>query len=270
MPRLSKEDLLRSKLRILVYGPTGSGKTFLCGHALDVPELRPILIADVDGGVDTVTEKIIEYWEEVEVHALHTPADVKVMLDALYKPSRFKTVILDGLTEYHAMMLATTMAQNGRSPSEMPALQDYGGASAYMLAFLRNVRKNAIVHFLTTAGQAVQLDEASGTLHVSPDIVGKLSYRAPRFFHIVGHITTVMAASKDGAVLQEKRRLQVQPFGSVRAKDRSGKLGAVLLEPTMQKIYDLVYSSGTMLDANPKSRIPQIPVSNLEDPEQAY
>jgi hypothetical protein len=141
------------------------------------------------------------------------------------------------------MILSTVMAQSGRGGNNMPQLQDYGGASATMLGFLRNLRKNAVVHFLTTAGQAMVKDEAIGALHMSPDIVGKLSYRVPRFFHIVGHLTATLRASREGEVSKEIRRLQVQPFGKVRAKDRSGKLGAILLEPTMQKIYDLVYNS---------------------------
>ncbi len=239
---MTREDIVESKLRCLFYGPTGSGKTYLCGHALDVEELRPIFFADIDGGWSTVKDALLEHWDEVHVQTLEGPEDVEPMLDALFKPSDFRTVILDGLTEYHAMIMSVVMKQSGRDPNQMPQLQDYGSASSMMLGFLRNVRKNAIVHLLTTAGQAMVKDEAIGTLHVSPDIVGKLSFRVPRFFHTVGHLTSDVRASKEGEISKEVRRLQVQPFSRVRAKDRSGKLGAVLVEPTMRKIYDLVYS----------------------------
>jgi len=185
---------------------------------------------------------ILEHWDDVTVYEVNDATDIRAFLDAMFKPSRYRTVILDGLTEYHAMIMATVMKQSGRASNQMPQLQDYGAASVIMLNFLRDVRRQARTHFLTTAGQAMVADEASGVLHVSPDVVGKLSYRVPRYFHIVGHLTAELRASKGGEVSKEERRLQVQPFSHVRAKDRSSKLGAVLEDPTMRKIYDLVYT----------------------------
>jgi len=244
MPRLDQEDVSKSPLRCLFYGPIGAGKTFLCGSALKVEEMCPVFFGDVDGGSESCRDVFLSHWDQVEVWKIASYDDVGALATALFSAkSPFKTVVLDGLTEFHALLMREHLAKEGRVDSP-PFLQDYGAVSKTMLDFLREIKDTSNVHFLTTAGEGIDKDEISGAMHITPDIVGKLSFRAPRFFHIVGYLTVVLPRShKDQIPKPGMRRLQLQPVNRIRAKDRTPgqPLGNALENPTMRIIYDAVY-----------------------------
>ncbi len=245
MPRLTLKDLETGNMSCIIYGPTGAGKTTLCASALLVSEMCPILYMDVEGGIASVKELFKEHWDSMQVWSMDGEDDVEVMEVGMFSPKTpFKTVVIDSLTEFHAVLMEIALLDAHRGGST-PQIQDYGTVSARMLSFLRRVRKESRVHFLTTASESFTEDQMSNALHTEPDIVGQLTQRVPRFFDLVGHITARITAAKDGGVKKDVRSLQVQPFGRIRAKTRTrkGLLGAVVTDPVMQTIWDAMYPS---------------------------
>ena len=243
MPRLTLKDLESGKMRCLFYGPVGTGKTTLCASALLVPEMCPILYMDVEGGISSVKKEFKAHWDKIQVWSMEDERDVKAMEAGIFsEKTPFKTVVLDSLTEFHAVLMEITLAEATKSHS-LPQIQDYGDVSIKMLKFFRRLRKHAQVHFLATASESFTVDEMARTLHTEPDIVGQLTRRIPRFFHLLGHLTARITPGTGGVVKKDERRMQVQPFGRIRAKDRSpkGRLGAVVTDPTMQKLWDAMY-----------------------------
>lgn len=250
MPKLTLEDIDSGKLRCLFYGPVGTGKTTLCTSALLVPEMCPVLYMDVEGGIDSVKTVFKDHWDKVEVWSMVGEKDVRAMEVAMFSPKTpFRTVVLDSLTEFHSILMDVALDDANRSGGT-PQIQDYGTVSNRMLKFFRRVRKKkeCKVHFLATASESFTEDQMSNALHTEPDIVGQLTQRVPRFFHIVGHLTARIVASKGGDIKKDVRSMQVQPFSRIRAKDRApkGRLGAVVSDPTMQKLWNAMYLDNEM------------------------
>jgi hypothetical protein len=198
---------------------------------------------DVEGGIDSVKEDFKQHWDNMEAWSMVDESDVRAMeLGIFSEKTPFKTVVLDSLTEFHAVLMEIALTDAHREGST-PQIQDYGIVSNRMLKFFRRLRKESKVHFLATASESFTEDRMSNALHTEPDVVGQLTQRIPRFFHILGHLTARVTANSDGSIKKIVRGLQLQPFKRVRAKYRgpSDRLGAVLSDPTMQKFWDAMY-----------------------------
>jgi hypothetical protein len=241
MPFLSLKELEQANMRLLVYGPIGSGKTYFCGSALDVPEMQPVLFVDVDGGLETIKDKLKAHYDPRLVLQLRDMADVRFMFEAMFNPKTpYKTVILDGLTELHALLMSLHLGNANR----IPQIQDYGAVSDTILKFLRRVKGDELhTHFVCTCGELYTEDEVRGTLYINPDVVGKLATRAPRYFNIVAYLHSEISARRDGTARKIERAAQVAPYDHIRAKDRTpgAPFGLLLQEPTLRKIFDGVY-----------------------------
>lgn len=233
-----------SNIKLLVHGETGTGKTYLAGTAAQVDELCPIVYFDFEHGIMTLSgipealdESRLVPWE------VSTKADLAFIEKALTSPGSLtvedepiKTLVLDSLTEMYGLMMRVYLDDQGRLNTP-PQIQDYGFVHHRMMQVLRTIQTLPI-NIVATAGTEMNKDELSGAIHQEPDVTGKMNHRVGRYFDIVGYISVNVAKQRGGAKVT--RELQVVPYGRVRAKDRSGKLGVDLTEPTMRKIYDLI------------------------------
>jgi hypothetical protein len=253
MPILTPETMVNVPIRALFYGSTGAGKTYLCGTAVDVPSMLPLLHVDVESGYRTVRDKYLPLVRSGQVDVLTTTSakDVSVIFAALWGPDRgkYRTVVIDSLTELYALLMNIHLTGKGREETNTQ-LQDYGVIAAQMLKLLRRMTRESTCHILCTAGEDTEKDEISGALRIGPDITGQMSRRAPRYFDIVGYLTSEIKARSDGVVRETKRLLQLQPYGNVQAKDRTpgSPLGALLEDPTMAKLYKASYGHLDPLD----------------------
>ena len=237
MPRITRELLRATKSMILVYGGLGVGKTYFCGGALDYEELRPVFYVDTETGYRSIRSRIEEHYDDVEVWSLNSLNEMTHVLPVLFKKSRFKTVVFDSLTEYYALLMAAHMVVTKRDEDSTPTQQDYGIVGNRMMKLIRNIRKLGVTNFVATASAEVREDEMQGTTLITPDIVGKLSRRVPKLFDVVGYLDSELRASSTGEMRRAKRTLQVQPYGRIAAKDRTGSLGMVLNDPTLIEVH---------------------------------
>ncbi|MBD3262634.1 MAG: AAA family ATPase [Candidatus Altiarchaeales archaeon] len=242
MPLMSSEDLSSGVLKILVYGPTGAGKTFFCGTAYDVSEFEPILYADLEDGILPIRAILRERWTEVQRPLkVVGPEDIRFFVNAMFdRKGPYRTVVIDSLTELHALLMKLRLAEQGRA-GQAPFQQDYGDVSATMLRLMRRVKDELQVNLICTAGEEVNTDEFSSTMYLLPDIVGKLCRRVPRYFDVVGHLTAQLRTdNKDGTIKKAVRQLQLQPVNHIWAKCRIPALEnvGVLNSPTIRKLHN--------------------------------
>jgi len=237
MPKI-EEWGFNSPLKMLIHGETGSGKTYLAATAALVPDMRPVLFFDCESGRMSAYNVPGISQDNITFFSVEGPKDIEMIEQLVDKPERFKTIIVDSLTEMYSVLLNSYIAAQGRARA-MPQLQDYGLISKRIMDFLRGNVRTSPAHFIATAGTAMDKDEDVGAIHFSPDILGKLNVRAGRMFDIVGYLVSEVS-SKSG-IISVGRTLQVQPYKRVRAKDRSGKLGDKVEDPSMITIYNAVY-----------------------------
>lgn len=82
------------RLKMLVYGLTGVGKTVLCGSASSCQYTKPTLIVDIDGGVLTLSGLKVDVVHPVNLAELQ---DVYNYLR--HDNTKYRSVCLDSITE---------------------------------------------------------------------------------------------------------------------------------------------------------------------------
>ena len=91
----TKPQALVSQASIVLYGMPGCGKTTLAASAVDVPELRDVLILDFENSSAAVAEKYGEH-PNLDVVQLRDWKKATQVLDlVLTTPHQYKTVVID-------------------------------------------------------------------------------------------------------------------------------------------------------------------------------
>ena len=253
MPEINPYELFINWLmRFLVYARSGCGKTYLAATAAYVKELCPIYFYGTEMGFLSI-KHIIMKTRRIQPVVGRGPADLVALQKVILEPGKYKTVVIDSLTELYAQLMAALLLSIGRQ-DKAPRQMDYRDVHDKVLKFLRFIESRAQVHVIMTAGDMYLKDKEGSILSFDPDVVGKLTLRVPRFFDVVGRLETeVSKPAASDTPPQITRILQVQPYGKVTVKDRSpgGRLGASVSNPTMMKIYEALVGPGTLLPEGP-------------------
>ena len=238
MPRVLPEDFENQPGHVLIYGGSGVGKTVLAGSALRDPTLCPIFYADFENGYISLKRFFGDLWDRMSLWTIHDMVEAgNIEKVAFAANSPFKTIVIDGVTMYHSLAMNTRLGGTTRAAGT-PQQSDYYQISADILKLLWRIRRESKLNLIVTAGVQAVEDKATESLVISPDITGKLARRVPRIFDIVGYLTVDQRVTRAGKVTKEERYLQVQPYNRVRAKDRSGGLGALVVNPTAKRLFD--------------------------------
>jgi hypothetical protein len=251
-------DELRAKLTItsldeaggwineLIYGDVGAGKTHHIGTAADSPETSPVLIFDVEGGLTTLKkfpnrkniERIpIRSMKDLEKH-YNTIA--KLVTDGETLP--WKTVGLDSLSELTDLDMRSIMKDAySNNPAkvdiDVPSQREWGKARAHIRTIVRAFR-DLPCNVIMTA-QVGTLQEEGQPHKYFPGFAGKLRTEVPGFFDIVGYLYS--EAEGDEIV----RKLQTAGTRRIVAKDRTGALPGMLLNPTIPMMWDLIHNEAS-------------------------
>jgi hypothetical protein len=242
-------------LKLLVYGVPGAGKTTLVGTAADIDEMQDILYLDCEKGQEAIPDNLRIKMPErvlqnrVPVSDFKTVAQIHDFLkahckfrdenneaklreqeswirgchpDEIVTPKRFKTVLIDTLTEvdqycqYNILGVSQDMltaeAQAGDS-MEVAGWPEFRKINQMMQMLLRAFR-DLPVNVLATAHRQYAEDELKKRYY-SPKFTGQLRDQIPGFFDIVGYM--MIEPKQDGTV---DRQLMVKPIGRFEAKNR--------------------------------------------------
>lgn len=136
-------------------------------------------------------------------------------------PKRYKTVILDSLTEIEAYCMYKLLGVHGEFSTSMldedtktAEFKEYK-QNNNMVNLLVRAFRDLDMHVIVLAGRAFEQDEMKKFLY-SPQLTGKLRTQVQGYFDIVGYL--VAGKAKEGE--QPPRRLYVQPEGRWDAKCR--------------------------------------------------
>lgn len=216
MEIVKAKELTMNNLNVLLYGDSGVGKTTTIATAPG-----PVLVLDMEGGSLPLAGK------DVDLVKVKSPDDIRETLQGV-KSGKFeyRTVALDSITEMYKVIMDEVIRTNpnvSRAYGDQASQSDYGRATELMRRAIRAFR-DLPVHVVFTALAQDLKDEVDGSVTRLPSLPGKLAYELAGYVDIVGYVFA--RPSKDGKEVE--RGVAVQPQGKVIAKDRSGKLGAVV------------------------------------------
>lgn len=202
-------------LKMVVYGPAGSGKTLLC-----TTTDAPTLIISAEAGLLSIKDTKAD----VKIHTVHNMADVAGVYEHLLKNKDFAWVCLDSITE-----VAEVCLSNEKAMTKDPR-QAYGELIDKMTSLIKAFRDLPGVNVVLTAKQERVQDEG-GRLIYGPSMPGsKLASKMPYYFDLVCALR--VEKDNEGNITHW---VQARRDGQFEAKDRSGRLEQ-FTEPNLAEI----------------------------------
>jgi hypothetical protein len=167
----------------------------------------------------------------VYVRDFNTVAQVYQWLNSGQHP--FKSVVLDSLTEIQKRCIDQIAGD------QQLRMQDWGEVLRRMEKQVRDFR-DLTMHPTNPLQGVVYINltvDKEGTKR--PAVSGSLGVSLPGFVDVVGYLFTQMV--EENSVLQ--RRMLVQPYNNIVAKDRTNRLGTVVDDPNLERMIEQVYNT---------------------------
>jgi hypothetical protein len=233
-------------LNLLVYAQFGAGKTRLGLSAVEVPSMNDVFLANIEGGdltlrgafdvpseVDQVRitdfAQLARLYEVLRSHCTLRDQNNEAGLRKLeawlkgvpeseiIKPKRYRTVIIDSLTEAEAylmyQLLGVTTHMRLDEEAGSPEWAEYKKQHNMMQRLIRSFR-DLPMHTVFICSRGWVQDEQK-RFNYGPQMTGKLSNAVQGFVDIVGYLD--VQPTPDGKLA---RTLWVQPVGRFAAKCR--------------------------------------------------
>jgi len=219
-----------AKVKMVVYGKSGIGKTTFSATANDSKLSGPILFCNVEGGMLSIMDKKLD---TVDINVWQDIIDVyKHLSEAKHK---YKTVVIDSLGDLAVLCLSTIVKNEilknpKRTDPNIIEIGDYGKLTTMMRSAVRMFR-DLDMHVVFTC---LEKENQEGT-ECGLDLTPKLANTVMGMVDIIGMLFTVDDKDEDGNEIITRRML-FQPYKKWIAKDRTTKLGTAMSEPTFDKI----------------------------------
>lgn len=231
---ISTVEETATNVTMIIYGDSGVGKTRLCGSVMDVPEMMPAIVLDIEGGMLSLKHK----YPGLRVVRIDNFKKLQRAYDGLFEGKHpWKTVIIDSITEtqkfgMYDIMERAVKKDSDRDP-DLPGIGEWGKSAEQMRRLIRAFRDLP----MNTIFTALRQDTKNKFQHTTtqPDLPGKLAGQVPA---LVDEVLYMYVKNVGGSY---RRLLLGQRTEEIVAKDRSDNLPAVLgatEELNMQLLYD--------------------------------
>ncbi len=254
-------------LKMLIYGDYGVGKTWLAGTASDIDDMNDVILINAEAGELTLSEhgsshkfgnidlisvrtfkQVATAFNFLRAHCkLRDEDDIEKLciMESKLKgveittPKKYRTVIIDSLTEVEAyclnQLLGITDSISLDEEVQAAEWSEYKKNNSMVTRLVRSFRDLPMHVILTCARQYTQ-DESKKFLY-SPQLTGKLAGSVRGFVDIVGFLVTGSAAD-DGSI---PRKLYIQPNPRFAAKCRIGSCKQPYFDnPTISSIMEQI------------------------------
>lgn len=219
LSRINPPQEHQSKKKILIYGPSGVGKTSLYDGIKDA------LILDVEEGTSVLRKKKEMQEYGTRIFPLKSWEDLNGVFKLLESGQMtFTNIVLDSITDMVELCKDHVLEtqQRRRVSDETPSQQDYGVISERMRKMLRSFR-SLDANIVYIARERHLKDEETGAERVRPDVSGKLQDDLPGAMDV----TVYMRANNEGA-----RFAGFNLTGKYLAKDRTHQFPDYIENPT--------------------------------------
>lgn len=233
-------------VNILVYGDPGVGKTRLAGSADAVPTMRKVLFVDLEAGTLTLTHS----YPDVDIVRVSNWDEMQAVYDELLAGNHdYTTVVLDSLTEIQKFNMAQVMRDRLANSSadldpDIPDMRAWGKNIEQIRRFIRAFR-DLPMHTIFTALLKTEKNKRNGLTEHKPYLSGKLADEVAGFLDIVCYL---YVKEVEG---EQKRLLLTGATDEITAKDRTGKLDVVMVDPTMGDILNAIQTKPNLSESEP-------------------
>jgi hypothetical protein len=226
-------------LKMIIYGKHGAGKTELAGSAVDVPQMRDVVMIDAESGDMTLHDstriKNPDLMHHIRVTSFSQVAyvqeflkaycsardrgDIKTMSKLYFQvtgvqtdtPPNYRTVIVDSLTEVEVYCVYQLLKINPESTHIGDDIDTAGWPefrkNNEMVKLMVRAFRDLPMHVIFVCAESYTQDEQKKH-HYSPALTGKLASQVQGFVDIVGWITVGQSDGKEEA----PRRVFIQPI----------------------------------------------------------
>jgi hypothetical protein len=259
---------IQPHFNMLVYGKSGVGKTTLAGSAQAVPEMRRVLMIDIEGG----TLSLRRQYPDIDSVRVQTWKEMQLVYDALFAGGHgYQTVILDSLTEIQKFNMDDIMRklvdQKEARDEDVPSIREWGKNLEQIRRFVRAFR-DLPLNVIFTALVREDKDKMLKLVNM-PSLSGKMAGEVAAFLDIVLFYSIKEVTDADNNVKQ-MRVLQSQATETTTAKDRSGLLPPVMTDPTMAQLYDIIIrKTGAMATTKLRVAAPKVEAPKAVAPAPA-
>lgn len=235
MQILKTSNLEKQFIKMLVYGPPGSGKTTLGGSAA----LRvKTLIISAESGLLSLQNLKDESGNtpDIDYTQIKSFADMEAAFHFLKNEKHsYQAVVIDSLTEIQRACRDAILETAKKDAME---IRDWGQLANKIERMVRAFR-DLPMHLIVTALEDAETDKLTGEVKIWPALQGSVQKQLPAYFDLV-----LYAHSKEvgeGVDRKTVHGVLTQNSGKYVAKDRSGKLPKVVESPSFGKLVDLIY-----------------------------
>ena len=210
---IKPKDLVSKNAKILIYGQSGIGKSYLAGSAENA------IMLDLEKGSASVKNK------DIDIIEISNAKEFKKAIVWAREQDKYKTIIIDSLTRYSEMLFLVLKKMYPDKKDGLNLWGDFDVASRSRIEEILSIPKNIIVTLLE------EPVNDGGILRKYPMYkANKFKMMLPSYFDLVSHLV----------VNDEGKRLMVnEPTNDSIGKNRFSSYGIPNIITESEELYDI-------------------------------